>query len=326
MGWQFAMFGLHRPGGPGDQMHQFFAEPENHELLHLVFDGFSNEVFCYGDPHAADFLEITLCTLSAVQYSSMIADLHTRPNDQQTVARIFLNSLDLHRDRLAAPGIVLGFKITDAKQAQSQLKRLETLLKQQLETDPRFQGALKRTKIGGSEYLTLELDGKMVPWHEVPWDQLAEKPNQYDELRAKLMNLKLVVAAGVRGDYLLFTVGSSTDQLAALGAGKLLADLPELKPLAKYADQRLVDISYVSKAMLQAISNTNRDLDELVNVVRKVLPEAGLPEELKQRITKDAEELAGDVKANVPTLAPIPRFHSSRCAATKATPTIGRKI
>jgi hypothetical protein len=101
---------------------------------------------------------------------------------------------------------------------------------------------------------------------------------------------------------LLFTVGSSTDQLAALGAGKLLADLPELKPLAKYSDQRLVDISYVSKAMLQAISNTNRDLDELVNVVRKVLPEAGLPEELKQRITKDAEELAGDVKATVPTL------------------------
>jgi hypothetical protein len=65
MGWQFAMFGLHRPGGPGDQMHQFFAEPENHELLHLVLDGFSNEVFCYGDPHAADFLEITLRTLSA---------------------------------------------------------------------------------------------------------------------------------------------------------------------------------------------------------------------------------------------------------------------
>jgi hypothetical protein len=302
MAWQFAMFGLHRPGGPGDQAHQFLAQPENKELLDLVKDAFSNEFLCYGDSHAADFVEIALRTINAMQYSSMVADLHSGPADQKTVARILLNSLDLHRDRLAAPGIVLGFKLSNTERAQSQLKRLEAIAKQSLDSDPRFQGSLKRTTIGGNEYLTLELDGKMVPWHEVPWDQLAEKPNQYDELRTKLMNLKLVVTAGIRGDYLLFTIGSSTDHLAALGSGELLADLPELKPLAKYADQRLVDVSFVSKSMLQAVSNTSRDLDELVNVVRRVLPQAGLSEEMNQRITKDAQELAGDVKTMVPVL------------------------
>lgn len=183
LAWQFAQLGLHQPGGPGDQLHQFLAQPENRELLDVVVDALSNEMFCYGDAHAADFTEIILRTIGALQYSSMIADLHSRGDDQLTVARILLNSLDLQRDRLAAPGIVLGFKISNTQRVQSQLKRLEALVKPHLDSDPRFQGSLKRTTIGGDEYLTMELDGKMVPWHDVPWDRLVEKPNQYDELR-----------------------------------------------------------------------------------------------------------------------------------------------
>ena len=292
----------------------------------LSSDALSNEMFCYGDAHAADFTEIILRTIGALQYSSMIADLHSRGDDQLTVARILLNSLDLQRDRLAAPGIVLGFKISNTQRVQSQLKRLEALVKPHLDSDPRFQGSLKRTTIGGDEYLTMELDGKMVPWHDVPWDRLVEKPNQYDELRAKLMNLKLTITLGVRGDYLLFSLGGSNDQLAALGTGKLLADLPELKPIAKYAGERLVDISFVSKSMLQAVSNTNRDLDELVNVVRRVLPQAGLPDELNQRIAKDAEELAGDVKTMVPKLGSHASFSFLTRAESRDSLTTGRRI
>lgn len=303
MGLQFAKLALHQPGGPLEQLHDFFSVPENRELHDLVLDGLSSEIVCYGDSHAADFVDVLLRTLNAVQYGSMIADLHSRGGrDEDVTTRIFLNALDARRDRLETPGLVLAFKLTDAARAQSQLKRLETLVKPMLDEEPLLKGRLKHASVGGTDYLTLELDGRMVPWQEVPWERLATRPGQYDQLRAKLMNLKLIISAGIRSDYLVVAIGNSTESLAALGAGKLLADLPELQAVAKYSKERLVGISYVSKSMLQALSNTSRDLDELVQLARQALPEAGLSEEMNKRLAKDAEELAGDIKTAVPEL------------------------
>ncbi len=49
MAWQFVQMGINRPGGPGDQIQQFFAEPENQQLWNLIADGLSHEMVMYGD-------------------------------------------------------------------------------------------------------------------------------------------------------------------------------------------------------------------------------------------------------------------------------------
>ena len=61
--------------------------------------------------------------------------------------------------------------------------------------------------------------------------------------------MTLVVAVGLRGDYLLVSIGSSTDVLARLGQGKHLAERPELAPLQKFAGNRLTGVDYLSQAM-----------------------------------------------------------------------------
>jgi hypothetical protein len=297
MAWQLAQFGLNQPGGPGDQITEFFTDPDNKELRDLLIDAVSSEVFVYGDRSAADFVDIGLRTVNAVQYASIVDDLQ---DDENVSARIVLNSLDANRERLNAPGLIFGFKLSDKKRAQNQLARLEKIAKPILDEEPQFRGRLKRMTVGNTEVLMLDLDGSMVPWDEVPWKDLAEKPGQYDALQEKLKKMRVTVAIGVQDGYLLVAVGDTPARLAALGQGKLLAETLEVKPLEKFVAERLIHISFASKAMLQAMTDTNRNLDQLVQVVRQVLPEAGLSEDLNKRILKDAEELAGDLKGVMP--------------------------
>ena len=255
----------------------------------------------YGDRSAADFVELMLRTMNAVQYGSVAAansDNNADPED--VTGRIVLKTLDAHRERLNSPGIVFGFKVSDTKRAESQIKRLEEFAKPVLEQEPQFQGRLKHASIAGTDYLTLELDGSMVPWDEVPWSKLEEKPGEFDQLKQKLEGLRVVVSLGVRENYLLLSIAGSSAQLAELGKGKLLAELPELQPLAKFTDQRITNISYVSKSMLEALSSSGRDFDQVVQVLQQVLPQAGLPEELNEKIIKDAGELANDLKGSIP--------------------------
>jgi hypothetical protein len=300
MGWQLAQISMGQ-FGVREHINQFLADPQNQELADLAVDAISHEIMMYGDKSSADFLDVALRTVNAIQYGSMVADLHGE-RDENVSARIILNSLNDQRDRISAPGITMGFKLTDVKRAQNQLKRLEQHAKDAQNAQnfpPQLRGKLKRSTIAGSEYLTLELDGAMAPWDQIPWKDLEEKPGQYDALKAKLAGLKLVVSLGLRGDYLLLNVGSSTTTLAGLGTGKLLADEPEFKPLAKFADKKLVEVAFVSKAMLRAVSDTNRELDQAVQIVKQMLPEADLPEDVNKRIIKDTEELIGELKGVV---------------------------
>jgi hypothetical protein len=300
MGYGFFQMSFYAPGGPGDQVRDFLAQSENKELVDLVCDSVSSEVVMFGDRSSADFVDIALRTMNAVRYGSMMARAESGANQEDVSARILFNSLDANRDKLSAPGVVFGFKLTDVKRAQNQLKRLEDLVKPQLEAEPQLRGRLKHTSVSGIDYLALELDGSMVPWDQVPWQRLEDKPGQYDKLREKLRGLRLVIYAGVRNDYLLFAIGSSPAQLAALGQGTPLADVPELAALAKYSGERLTEVNFVSKSLLASIGYSSSDFDQLVDVARQLLPEAGLPADLNDRIVKDAAELIGDLKGAIP--------------------------
>src|SRR5262249_29178885 len=258
----FLQMSFYAPGGPGDQVRDFLAQSENQELIDLVCDGLSSEIVIIGDRSSADFVDIALRTMNAVRYGSMVAGAESGADQEDVSARIMLNSLDDNRDRLSAPGIIIGFKLTDVKRAQNQLKRLEELAKPHFEAEPKMQGRLKHASVSGIDYLAVELDGSMVPWDEVPWQRLESKPGQYDRLKEKLRGMRLIVYVGERNDYLLLAIGSSPAQLAALGQGKVVSDLPEFAPLAKYANERLVDVSYVSKSMIEAIGYSSGDFDQ----------------------------------------------------------------
>ena len=85
-------------------------------------------------------------------------------NVQAIQFRKMAEVLDRQGDKLKFPTFVKGAKLTDTQAAVAQLKRLENLATAAFAQQPQLQKNFAREKIGNSEFLTLRLDGSLVPW------------------------------------------------------------------------------------------------------------------------------------------------------------------
>jgi hypothetical protein len=156
--------------------------------------------------------------------------------------------------------------------------------------------------VGSDSFLTLTLDGEMVPWDQVPLKDIEDKPGQYDDLVKKFKQLKLTVSLGVRGQYLLLALGESTSHVAKLAKGpNRMVGRPEFQPLARYADRRLTGISYSSKALQAKVAMNKSDLGDLSKTVSEAIGQAGeLTDAQKNQLKKDLEDLTKDLKKFIP--------------------------
>jgi hypothetical protein len=184
------------------------------------------------------------------------------------------------------------------------LAQLELLVSIVCDSNPKTRGHWKRTPLGKYEYLVLSLDGSMVPWDQVPVDDLRRyetKPGDADKLVERLKKLTLTISLGLRDDYLLLAIGPSTAALAHLGEGPHLAGCPQLKPLEKFADKRLTSIGYLSAALNVQINESNvAQINDLFTALDKALPGMPLTPDQVKRIRADAAALAKDIRALIP--------------------------
>jgi hypothetical protein len=90
------------------------------------------------------------------------------------------------------------------------------------------------------------------------------------------------------------------EHVASLERGARLVDRPELKPLEKYAGERLTSVSYVSKAMMAQVGTTKEDIDQLKAEVMKLATGFELTADQRARIARDLDEMARDVKKLIP--------------------------
>jgi len=281
-------------------------DPDTRKVIDTVADMFSNEVFIYGEHSCVEFLDLLQRLIGAMQFGalSMAASGQADAMSQDDMmALIFFSTMAENLDLVKFPDVVIGFKLTDTQRAAEQLEGLYALGTMAFEPNPMLKGRFRKTTIDGHEYLTLSLDGKMVPWEELPMEDLERLPMEEgtaEKVIARLKEMTLVVALGIRDDYLLLSIGNSTDCLAGLGQGKLLIDRAELKPLEPFARERLASISYASKSLMTLLSTTEEDIDGLRAVAEQFLPMAPLPPDQIQRIRRDVADLAEDLKTLIP--------------------------
>jgi hypothetical protein len=290
-------------------LRQFYEQPENKELVALLADAVSNEIFVYGGESFVGFVNLMTQLQGSMQFGRL-TQLGKGPADQ-TQAQIasLLEALKENQELIKIPDVIVGFKISDPKKAENQLKRLQTLGEMLANQVPEFKGRVKRTKVGEANLVTLELDGSMVPWDRIPFKDFEEKPGEYAPLVKKLRALKLTVSVGVRDGYLLLALAPSPEVVARLGGkGPKLMDRSELKPLWKYADRRIISVGYASKGLTEATSTTKKDVDGMVEMVKNLLTQAPIDDKQRKRIDKDLEELAKDVKKYVPELGAVVSF------------------
>ncbi len=294
------------PSTPAGKIDAALKNPEVRKLLDLLGQMGSQEVFVYGGEDVDNFLELLQDVTGALRYGPAVLQLtgqagERTPNDLQ--ARIVVSTLAKNLDLLDIPTLVFGFKLKNTDLAKEELIKLETFANIMLEMNERTKGRFKKAKVGAYEYLTLELDGAMLPWNMLPVEKLKEieaEKGDVEKIVGRLKELKLVLALGLRGQYLLASIGPSTEGLARLGTGKRLIDRPELKPLTKFADKRLTSIAYVSEDMNQQLNNNAKAIDGVLDAVNAWLPTAKLDDRQRARIRKDAGALAADLKQWLP--------------------------
>jgi len=280
--------------------------PETRKIVDLLAGMVSEEVFVYGDDSSVNFVELLQKIAGAMRYgpSMLQATGRTEGRDpSQLQATMLLSVLAEHADLIDVPNFVIGFKMKNKDLAKEQLVKIETLGNILLEGNEKTKGHFKKSKVNNHDYLVLELNGNMAPWDRVPVDKLKEfeaEEGDAQKVIDRLKELKLVVALGIREDYLLVSIGSSLDALENLGGSDRLMDRPEFKPLEKLIDKRITSLGYISKEFNAQINNQSDQIDDLVGLVQKILPSAHLSDEQNERIQKDVEGMAEDIKALLP--------------------------
>ncbi|MCH7729431.1 MAG: hypothetical protein IH991_23585, partial [Planctomycetes bacterium] len=305
--WQMVEAQLKNPSSPAAVVKALLNAPENKQLLQLFGDMFSSEVVVYGDQNWLGFYDITMNLLN-VMNTAPLAALASGDDPNVFMMRQMFQTLSKNLDLIEVPTTVVAFKLSATVPAETQLKRLEVLTRLALaefaKEEPKLKNVLEnaivRTKIGGVDYLTFTLDGKHVPWDEIPFDRIEKKKGQFDKLVAKLKSLKIVVSLGVRDDYLLLSIGGSNEHLARFGKGKLLVDRKEFAPYRKMATRRICSIAYISEAFMQRIAYGTNDIDGLVQLANQALPLANLDAKIEKEIRVDLRKLATQFKDSIP--------------------------
>ena len=292
---------------PGlDKVKQQLESKEVHEGLDFLGDALSHEVFVYGGPNWTECTVMLLHLSNSMRVEMNLAQLqHGENNLSKELVPVaqMLRSLNRHLDQVKVPDTVVGFKVSDTKKAEAYVEKLAALLEGLAEKEARLKGRVQRVKVGDANFLTLTLDGSLVPWDKIPIQDVESKPGEFKPLLKKLKGLKYVISLGVRNGYLLLGQGGSIKPVTRMGGpGQHLSDLPEFKPLAHAAGKRLTSVGYASKTFLAGIVNASQDFRQIFRQVEQAIPPDALTPEQRQQLAKDLKELAKDIKTHQPEI------------------------
>lgn len=279
---------------------EYFDSAEGQETLALVKEMFTEESFSYASQDIAGTVKLFM-QLNNLNRTAKLEALASGETEQEVMARNLMQLLDEHAETFVVPDMVWGFRIKDAARATKHLDRLQEVLSNLLkEQRPELADQLHREKIAGHEFLTMRLDGSMIPW-----DRLRdEAENMSDEQFAKwkdiLSKKTLAVAVGVVGEFALMTIGDSTDHLATFGQGAKLADQPLMARLAKHADQRVTSIGYISAALAQSLNSPRQQIDELVSSAEEAMRGLEVADDVKSKLVEELKGLGDDLVKYMP--------------------------
>ncbi|MBM4040732.1 MAG: hypothetical protein FJ290_19685 [Planctomycetes bacterium] len=304
------------------------SEPVLVEGLPVLEDAVSSEVFACAGSDLPGFLQAMGELLNTVQFAGVKNALRAgdamrealreaterlegpdglrRPRparEQRDQTAIELVDVVLANEkRLHVPSVLLGFKLTKPDAAR---RFLDAWVPQ---IGPTPFGTFRPQTIRGTSYHVFELHGETLfglTIRSLPRDLARagvprEKANRFV---AWLTGLRLKLAVGVAGDYLLVSIGKGTDLLEGWGKGASLAEAPEFAPLRASYKPGLDSLSYTSAQLAGAFSPNADGTRRFARNIAAVIPERPGTKGLKERILKDAELLIKDIKFPVPSAA-----------------------
>ncbi len=289
------------------------TEPVLVQGLPVLEDAVSSEVFaCTGRDFPA-FLRAAGGVLNTAQLAGFknalsardAMDPHVRrigpaAGRRDTTAEELIDAVLANEQALQVPSLLLGFKLARPEAAR---KFLDTWIPQ---IGPTPFGAFRPQTINGIACQVFELHGETLfgmAFRSLPRDlaRAGVPPEKANRFVAWLMGLRLKLAVGVAGEYLLVSIGKETDLLASWGKGTPLAKAAALDPLRAAYKPGLESLSYTSPELADVFTPSAEDVRRFARNIAAAIPERPATKGLKERIEKDAELLIKDLEFPVPS-------------------------
>jgi hypothetical protein len=280
----------------------FMKDKDNKELVELVLELGADELFLYGGKGFGDLFRV-LGDVNNAQSVAPLRALIEGADPTKAQMRGMLLALQNKRMMIRIPELVFGAKLKNPKKAAAQIDRLQKILGGlEKMLPPPLKGKMGRQKVAGGDFLSINVDGSLIPWADINLKEFEDKKDEFEDLFKHLEKMTLSVNLGVKGDYLLFSISSTPKDLEKLDSKQpSLAGADEMKPLAKFADKPLTGISYVSRAFLKAAAGNGTDYTQLAEALKEALQKQDqVKEERKKAIGKDLDALVADFKKLTP--------------------------
>ncbi len=228
------------------------ADPELQNLVDVLADAVSHECFIAA---GADFPDV-VGALQKVSFTNNIAAVAAAGLDMPT-APLIVDAVLEHREALYVPPVLVGFKLAEVAKARQAIDHWVHQAEWVHQVEETQVGRLETREIGGETFSVFELTGD-----DIPDDVKREMATAFlesgipfakgRELLEWLGGLRLVVAVGIRDDYLLFSVGSDIGLIERWGEGPSLAASATFEPLRTHAHSAPANISYQTEAVARA--------------------------------------------------------------------------
>jgi len=282
----------------------YVESPEGQQAVALLKEMFADEVFCYGSPECTDVLGFFL-EINGLSRRAQIEAFAAQLPPEKAQSRIMSMLLE-RSEKLTIPEVVFGFRIQDKQLATRNLDQIHSSVTGLFnEFRPELTSHVQREQIAGHEFVTLRLDGSLLPWDEMRSEADEVDDETYDNWKKLLISKQLAVAVGVWDEFLLVYVGDTTDALEKYGQGPLLADSPDLARLNRHAAERVTSISYLSAAFADKVNSPRRSVDDLTGLAEVGLHALDLGTDRRQQILADVRGLAENLSAYLPEPAAI---------------------
>ena len=150
------------------KVREYVESPAGQDAVGLVKEMFSDEVFAYGGNNIAETIKV-LMEFNSLARSARLEAMAAGEDPGKAVADKMLERFKEEIGKgITVPTMTLGFRIKDKDRAKRELDEVHSLLRNVLdEHQPELAAHLQREQIGGHEFLTLRLDGSMIPWEEI---------------------------------------------------------------------------------------------------------------------------------------------------------------
>lgn len=279
-------------------------EQENQELIQLLIDAVSHEVFVAGNEDIGDVISM-FQRLNNLQSSVRLETITTGQDPNQLLVNklmeFFLNDVE----SLQVPVLVLGFKSTRIESVNGQIARLEMLLRKRLEQGPELSERIVLNEHPAGQTLTVTFDGTLIPWDDVSLDEIDADEEKLNALVKRIKELKLSVSLATRDSYLLMSFGPNTKHLDQLGKGSLLADRPELAPVSDKPYRPYTSVTYVSEPLMKQIRNEDGSIDDAVEMARQALSLAPIGKDKRDELSREVQQLGEGVKSFIPAASAV---------------------